>query len=330
MKQIPLYVVVPPRALLLDLAGPIEVVRRANVEQTQVRFSIHHVAPRRTVMTSVGVSISGIAPLPRQLPADAMVMVCGSLTELSARRDPHAHRDRDDETAIIAWLRNHVGPETLVITICSGALLAARAGLLDGHACTTHYLCTAELAKAAPRARVVEDRLYVEDRSRLTSAGITAGIDLMLHLVGRLAGDSHALAVARYMVVYLRRTGSEPQLSPWLDGRNHIHPAIHKVQDAIAAAPQREWPVSALAKLAGTSTRHLSRLFVEHTEMTVPDYRNRLRVALARELLTHTQLDMERVAERSGFGSTRQLRRAWHTVFGTPPREARLGRPDQS
>jgi transcriptional regulator GlxA family with amidase domain len=330
MKQIPLYVVVPPRALLLDLAGPIEVVRRANVEQTQVQFSIRHVGPRRTVMTSVGVSISGIDPLPRRLPADAMVMVCGSLTELSARRDPHAHRDRDDETAIIAWLHNRVGPETIVITICSGALLAARAGLLDGLACTTHYLCTAELAKAAPRAQVLEDRLYVEDRNRLTSAGITAGIDLMLHVVARLIGDAHALAVARYMVIYLRRTGSEPQLSPWLDGRNHIHPAIHKVQDAIAAAPQREWPASALAKLAGTSTRHLSRLFVDHTGMTVPDYRNRLRVALARELLTHTQLDMERVAERSGFGSTRQLRRAWRTLFGTPPRAARIRRSDQA
>ena len=323
MKQIPLYVVVPPRALLLDLAGPIEVVRRANVEQSQVQFSIHHVGPRRTVMTSVGVSISGIDPLPRRLSGNAIVMVCGSLTELSARRDPRAHRDRDDEAAIIAWLRNHAGPETLVITICSGALLAARAGLLDGHACTTHYLCIAELAKLAPRARVLEDRLYVEDRNRLTSAGITAGIDLMLHVVAQLVGDSHALAVARYMVVYLRRTGSEPQLSPWLDGRNHIHPAVHRVQDAIAADPKRAWPASVLAKIAGTSTRHLSRLFVENTAMTVPDYRNRLRVALARELLTHTQLDMERVAERSGFGSTRQLRRAWHQLFGAPPREAR-------
>lgn len=217
MKRIPLYVVVPPRALLLDLAGPIEVVRRANVEQSRVKFSIRHVGPRRTVMTSIGVGIGDIASLPKRLPTDAMVMVCGSVTTLSTRRDPQAHRDQRDEAAIIAWLRSTIGPANVLLTICSGALLAARAGLLDGLACTTHHLCTAELAKLAPRARVLEDRLYVEDRNRFTSAGITAGIDLMLHIIARCVGEVHALAIARYMVVYLRRTGADPQLSPWLD-----------------------------------------------------------------------------------------------------------------
>jgi transcriptional regulator GlxA family with amidase domain len=323
MRELALYVVVPPRALLLDLAGPIEVARRANVEQSRVRFTIHHIGPRRSVMTSIGLAIGDIAPLPKRLPSDAMVMVSGSVTQLSLRDDPDARRDRDDEAAIVAWLRDNVAPSNVVLTICSGALLAARAGLLDGHACTTHHQCTTELAQLAPRARVLEDRLYVEDRNRLSSAGITAGIDLMLHVVARLTGEAHALAVARYMVVYLRRTGAEPQLSPWLEGRNHLHPAVHKVQDAIAADPKRAWSHTALAKLAGTSPRHLSRLFAEHTGMSVPEYKNRLRVALARELLTQTQLDMERVAERSGFGSTRQLRRAWRKLFDAPPREAR-------
>ncbi|MFX5903516.1 helix-turn-helix domain-containing protein, partial [Acinetobacter baumannii] len=92
----------------------------------------------------------------------------------------------------------------------------------------------------------------------------------------------------------------DPQLSPWLEGRNHIHPAVHRVQDAIAAEVTRDWTVTRLARIAGVSSRHLSRLFREHVGMSLVDYTNRLRVALAQELLSQTRLDMEHVAERAG------------------------------
>lgn len=323
MRDVALYVVVPPRALLLDVAGPLEVVRRANIEQSRVRFVVAYVGPRRTVMTSIGLPVATIAPLPRDLPADAIVMIGGAVSTRGLRDDPDACRDARDDAAIVEWLSAHVRPSHVVITICSGALFAARAGLLDGFVCTTHHQCTAELARIAPRSRVLEDRLFVEDRTRLTSAGVTAGIDLMLYVIANLTGQDTAVAVARYLVLYLRRAGSDPQLSPWLAGRNHLHPAVHKVQDALAADPRRAWSHAALAKLAGTSARHLTRLFNRHTGMSLPAYRNRLRIALARELLTQTQLDMESVAERSGFGSTRQLRRAWHELFIEPPRAVR-------
>jgi transcriptional regulator GlxA family with amidase domain len=198
--------------------------------------------------------------------------------------------------------------------------------LLDGYACTTHYLSCAQLAALAPQARVLDNRLYVEDRNRLSSAGITAGIDLMLHVVAQLIDHATALAVARYLVVYLRRSGSDPQLSPWLEGRNHIHPTVHRVQDAIASDPARPWPARQLAQIAGTSPRHLSRLFHEHAGMHLADYRNRLRAALARELIGQTRLDMERVAERAGFASTRQFRRVWRQLYASAPRELR-GKP---
>ena len=324
-RVIPLYVVSPPRLLMLDIAGPIDAIRRANVEQTEVRFDVIHIGPRPTVMTSIGLQIGPLAALPRELPDDALLMIGGTVTTLTLGGDPDAARDRADEAAIVAWLRATVRPCHMVISICSGALLAARAGLLDGYTCTTHHQCCAELAALAPTARVLEDRLYVQDRRRLTSAGITAGIDLALHLIAELTGQAHAVAVARYLVVYLRRTGADPQLSPWLEGRNHLHPIVHKVQDAIAADPRRAWSIAALAKLAGTSPRHLSRLFHDHAGMTVPDYRTRLRVALAHELLGQTRLDIEAVAERAGFASSRQLRRAWRRWHSTPPRAARPG-----
>jgi transcriptional regulator GlxA family with amidase domain len=388
--RVPVFVVLPPRTLLLDVAGPLDVLRRANMVQQRITFDVRYIGPARSVVSSIGLELTGIHPLPRAgtLPADAIVVIAGSVDEImrtandritwaSARAgriagttlmgraaatrgddgrrraddrrgtagrqgaddrrgpgerggvgdsrgadDSRRADDRDDE-AIVEWLRASIRPEHLLVSICSGALLAARAGLLDGYACTTHYVNCADLAGIAPHARVLENRLYVEDRQRLTSAGVTAGIDLMLHIVSRFVDHACALAVARYLVVYMRRGGADPQLSPWLEGRNHLHPAIHRVQDAVAADPARDWTLGSLARIAGASSRHLSRLFNEHAGMSITEYRNRLRVALARELLGHTRLDMEHVAERAGFASPRQLRRAWRQFYPTPPRQAR-------
>jgi transcriptional regulator GlxA family with amidase domain len=131
------------------------------------------------------------------------------------------------------------------------------------------------------------------------------------------------MAIARYLVVYLRRGGADPQLSPWLEGRNHVHPAVHRVQDAVAADLARDWSLGELARIACVSDRHLSRLFSEHVGMSIVQYVNRLRVARAQELLSKTKLGMEQVAERTGFGSVRQFRRAWHRVHAMAPRAAR-------
>src|ERR1019366_7137513 len=170
---------------------------------------------------------------------------------------------------IVAWLGRVGRPSITVASICSGALLAARAGLLDGKACTTHHASIAELRKLAPLARVEENRLFVVDGERLTSAGVTSGVDLMLHVVAAMTGPATAVSVARYLVVYLRRSAADPQLSPWLEGRNHIHPAIHRVQDAIAAEPARPWSLASVARVAATSPPNLSRLFNQHTGMSV-------------------------------------------------------------
>jgi len=323
-RLIPVYVVLPQQTMLLDVAGPLEVLRAAQREQTAVEFEVRYVGPAPEVSTSIGLTVAGIEPLPERLPDGAMVIVSG-MVEYAMTSGADSARRRSDagDGAIVSWLRETVRPGHKVVAICSGALLAGRAGLLDGRSCTTHHACCEELAKLAPAARVLENRLYVEDGERYTSAGVTSGIDLMLHIVSQVTDDGCAAAIARYLVVYLRRGGSDPQLSPWLEGRNHIHPAVHRVQDAIAADPAKRWTLRGLAKIAGASSRHLTRLFQEYAGMSVTDYKNSLRVALARELLSQTSLDMERVAERAGFGSTRQLRRAWGRLYHTAPRQAR-------
>jgi transcriptional regulator GlxA family with amidase domain len=319
---IPVFVVLPPRTLLLDVAGPLEVLRRATLEPGSPGFAVTYVAARPAVDSSVGLSLAGLSPLPDALPDGALVIVSGNVDQVLGGPGPTG-ADAADEEAIVAWLARAVRPGMTLACICSGALLAARAWLLAGRACTTHHACIEDLTRLAPSARVLEDRLFVEDGERLTSAGVTSGVDLMLHLVARLRGPAMAVTIARQMVVYLRRGPSDPQLSPWLEGRNHVHPAVHRVQDAIAADPAGDWSLEVLADLAAASPRHLSRLFNAHAGMGLTDYVNRLRLALASEMLAATRLDMESVAERAGFASTRQLRRVWRRHHPTPPRAAR-------
>jgi transcriptional regulator GlxA family with amidase domain len=327
-RRIKVVVVVPPRLLLLDVAGPLEVLRRANQVQNAVHFDVQYIGPSPSLQTSVGLTISAIEPLPHALPRDAMVVLAGDVDEVMCRGAAAAKSAADAvcEEAIVRWLRTVIQAEHKVISICSGALFAGRAGLLDGRACTTHHACYEDLARLAPKARVLENRLYVQDGECYSSAGITTGIDLMLQIVSQLTDQMCAVNVARYLVVYLRRSGADPQLSPWLEGRNHIHPVVHRVQDTVARDASRSWTLSQLAKVADTSSRHLSRLFHEHVGMSVKDYCDRLRVALAEELLSQTRLDMERIAERAGFSSSRQLRRAWRRLHPTAPRQARIAR----
>jgi len=322
-REIPVFVVVPPNVLLLDVAGPMEVLRKANLEQQAVRFVAGYVGPAPVVGSSIGLSVSGVAPLPERLPDGAFVLLSGSVSVPMAPAAAAGGDVAGLEREIVAWLKRVVRPSITIASICSGALLAARAGLLDGRACTTHHASIGELRKLAPLARVEENRLFVVDGERLTSAGVTSGVDLMLHVVAAIAGPAVAVAVARYLVVYLRRSAADPQLSPWLEGRNHIHPAIHRAQDAIAAEPARAWSLAGAARVAGTSPRNLSRLFNQHAGMSVTTYVNRMRVALARQLVLGSQLDIETVAERSGFQSTRQLRRAWGRLHDLPPSRAR-------
>lgn len=322
-RIVPVVIVVPPRVLLLDIAGPIEVLRKANLEQAAVRFTVAYVGPSPTAHSSIGLGLSGIALLPEALPADALVLVPGTADVPIDGIGADGEDDAAAEVAIVQWLTKTIRPGMRLASICSGALLAGRAGLLDGQECTTHHGTVAELIRAAPLARVVENRIFVDSGERLTSAGITAGVDLMLHIVARETSHATALAVARHLVVYLRRGGSDPQLSPWLEGRNHIHPAIHRAQDAIVADPARHWSVAALAGVAAASPRNLSRLFNDQTGMSVTHYVNQIRIALAHELVTASRLDMERVAEQAGFASARQFRRAWNRVHATAPSRLR-------
>ena len=346
MRTLAIYFVVLPDTLLLDLTGPAEVFAMANRCQPStrhgvpLRFELKYVGPCPQVSTSIGLALSGLAPLPEAIEPDALIFVTGTVDSAQPLRawagpSPTATRapapapartsaappSGSDEAlaSAVAWLKHQASPTRRIACICTGALIAARAGLLDNRDCTTHHTDCAALRALAPRARVLDNRLFVSDGPISTSAGVTAGIDLSLQMVADLAGAPVAASVARNMVVYSRRSGHDPQLSPWLNGRNHMNPALHRVQDAISAEPARHWTLAELAAIACSSERHLARLFRDHAGTQAVDYLHSLRIALARELLSQSDLDLERVAQRAGFGSARQMRRVWQKFEALPP-----------
>ncbi|MGX5794934.1 GlxA family transcriptional regulator [Pseudomonas sp. E2-15] len=317
--SVPVLFVLLPNVLMLDLAGPAEVLRLAAQAEdpAAIDFDLQYVSPVESLQTSIGLPLSGLAPLPPSLAPGTLVVLVGSTSKVTRARQQVFESASNKLTQ---WLQTVFAPSgEQLVCVCAGALSAARAGLLDGRQCTTHHALCPILQTMAPKARVLENRLYVTDGNISCSAGVTAGIDLMLHLVAELAGPRLACAVARDMVVYMRRSGADPQLSPWLAGRNHLHPAVHRVQDAIAASPCEPWTVTRMAGLAYTSSRHLARLFHEHVGISPLDYLHQLRLTVARELLVESTLDIETVAERAGFGSARHLRRIWGKYeAGTP------------
>jgi transcriptional regulator GlxA family with amidase domain len=297
------YFVVLPGLVLLDLAGPAEAFRLA-AGRVSDSYRLHFVAPARAVQAAVGLQLSALEPLPAKLSADSIVVLTGISGEAVDFDDPANQR-------VVAWLETGVSAPALLVCVCAGSVIAGKAGLLTGRECTSHHAHIEELRKVAPGARVLDNRIFVEDGRVLSSAGVTAGIDLALYVIGTQLGPRVAAEVARDLVVYLRRSGSDPALSPWVQHRNHLHPAVHRVQDAVARRPASSWTSNELSAVACTSPRNLARLFAEHAHCSPLDYVQLIRFAFAKELVAQSKLDLERIAARAGFRSAQQLRRVW-------------------
>lgn len=299
--SVDVWFVMLPGVLTLDMTGPAETFALAGDA-----FRLHYIGPDSDVPTSIGLTMGNIQPLPDTLPEGSLLVIPGVCDSKRFFATPQADRVRH-------WLMRQQplihSQKIMLMCVCSGSLLAAQAGLMNGVQCTTHHEVIARLRAAAPAAQVKENRIFIEDRSIWTSAGITSGIDLALHLTNRLCGPAIALAVAREMVVWFRRSGDDPQLSPWLRYRNHLHPAVHRAQDALTAEPQRAWPLVDIAECAHVSPRHLTRLFQQQLGISVRDYLEQLRLAVAEQWLVQGR-GVEQASQAAGFSSPRQLHRA--------------------
>ena len=307
-----------PQSLVLDWAGPAEALRIANqllvASGRPPRFELVFASPEPSSVSSVGVTLSGLQALPSDWDSPSWVVLVGMPGRTIAVDNPPAQ-------ALLHWLRGlrlEKGHLEL-LTICAGTLLAAHAGLVAGRRATTHHHHLDELRDVEARCDVVSNRVFVLDPPLYSSAGVTTGIDLLLHRIAETCGEPVAARVAQTMVVAMRRGPHDPELSPFLAYRNHLHPALHKVQDAVSEQPQADWTVPRMADVAHTSPRHLTRLFVEHAGVAPLAYLRRLRLATA-QLALQSGVNVTRAAEISGFGSDTQLRRAWRQfgLAGSP------------
>ncbi|MCL6673047.1 GlxA family transcriptional regulator [Streptomyces panaciradicis] len=305
----------------LDVSGPVEVFNGAERHRPGTYRIRTVTADGGPVRTS-----SGLTLVPDHSFADApaahTLLVPGG--EGTRRPDP----------GLVDWLREQ-GPRAVrLVSVCSGALLLAEAGLLDGRRVTSHWSVCARLARDHPSVEVDPDPIFVRDGNLATSAGVTSGIDLALALVEEDTGRDVALSVARHLVVFLRRPGNQAQFSAQLTAQTARREPLREVQLGAPPTPLGQWgrisehpgadlSVEALAARARLSPRHFARAFHAETGTTPGRYVDRVRLEHARRLLEDTAGGVEEISRACGYGTPEAMRRAFVRTLGTAPAEYR-------
>jgi transcriptional regulator GlxA family with amidase domain len=220
---------------------------------------------------------------------------------------------------IVDWLRRCAPLARRVASVCTGAFLLAEAGLLAGRRATTHWAFGADLASRFPDVTVDTEPIFIRDGTISTSAGVTAGIDLALALVEEDAGRDAALAVARVLVVYLRRPGSQAQFSAHLRAQSAQRAPLREVQQWISEHPADDLSVPALAARAGLSARQFARTFTAETGMSPGKHVAAVRLEAARRMLAESGRGVEQVARACGYGTPEAMRRAFVHALGVSP-----------
>jgi transcriptional regulator GlxA family with amidase domain len=312
----PIEVLTFPSVQLLDVAGPLQVFASANDLAAEAGkmppYALRVVTQgRQGVTASAGLGLAAGPLTPIGATLDTLLIAGGQGIEAAAA-DP----------ALVDWVRARAKKARRTASVCTGAFLLAAAGVLDGRRAATHWSLCDELARRFPRVRVEPDPIFVRDGPVWTSAGVTAGIDLALALVEEDLGRTVALAVARYLVVFLKRPGGQAQFSTALslqaaeDKFGALHAWINEhLADDISL------PV--LASRAGMSERSFSRHYAQTTGMTPGRAIERLRVEAARRMLTESRLPVKRISQRCGFGSEETMRRSFLRLLAATPQDYR-------
>lgn len=309
-------VLVFPKVQLLDVTGPAQVFASANEIVEAAGGSRPYrtrllAQPSGEVLSDAGIALAAV-PLGRgNEPTDTLIVAGGAGVEAAA-----------SNPELLDWFRQKTAVARRVASVCTGAFFLAKAGLLDGRRATTHWKFAESLGKRYPAIHVEPDPIFLCDGSVWTSAGITAGIDLALALVEADLGRSVALAVARYLVVFLKRPGGQAQFSATL--------ALQSAEDRFGAL--HSWikehireplPLSVLAEQAAMSERSFSRHYTAETGQTPARAVEALRVEAARFLLSESSEPIKRIARRCGFGSEETMRRSFLRLLAVTPQDYR-------
>ena len=305
-----------PGVQSLDVVGPFEVFASASLllaaDGRDDGYDVSLVsADGQPVLAATGLALV-TARLPDPRTSVDTVVLPGGFTHAVAA-DPR----------VMDWIRAVAPNARRVVSVCTGAFLAAQAGLLDGCRATTHWAYAETLAREFPAVEVDPEPIFVRDGDLWTSAGVTAGIDLALALVEADHGRETALVVARHLVMFLRRPGSQTQFSVQLAGQVAQRDPLRDLQQWIAEHPDDDLSVPALARRANLSPRQFARTFAAEVGTTPGRYVDQIRLETARRRLADTDDGVDQVARACGYGTAEAMRRAFTRELGVPPADYR-------
>lgn len=299
----------------LDLAGPLDAFGAANALAggTQpYRLCIIGLTTN-VVRAENGLAIVPAHALEDAPPLDTLLIPGGAGARNAINRDAR----------LLAWLRERAKDTRRIVSVCTGVYVLAAAGLLDGRRVTTHWHYADDLAHRHPALRVEADRLFLRDGRFATSGGLTAGMDLALALVEEDLGAPAALAVARYLVMYVKRPGNQAQFSAPLAAQAHGDRRMGALVDWLLAHLDSDLGIERMAEQVAMSARHFRRVFAETYRTTPARFVEKLRLEQACMRLTQGRTSIERIAAGVGFNSADAFRRAFRARYGTTPNEYR-------
>jgi len=301
-----------PGVQTLDVTGPAEVLRAATLFHPP-GYHVTIAAPEAVPLRTSTVSFLPDVRLDQVKGEIDTLLVAGGAGTLRAEEHPW----------LVDWIADAASRSRRVASVCTGALLLAKAGLLDGRRATTHWASCAELARRYPQVSVEPDRIFVRDGNVATSAGVTAGMDLALALVEEDLGRDVAMEAARWLVVFLQRPGGQAQFSAQLAAQAADRTPLRELQAWIPDHLDEDLSVPALARRACMSDRNFARAFRRETGMTPGAYVEAARVERARIALESGDLPVEIVARQAGFGTVETMRRAFRRRVGVSPADYR-------
>ncbi|MEQ1638153.1 MAG: GlxA family transcriptional regulator [Methylococcales bacterium] len=315
----PIALVVYPGVEIIDLTGPMEVFAFANVGLQRSGACSEPAYPMEVLAAKPGLITSscGLQIIANKAYSDIhdgidTLMIAGT-PDVSCLLCDSALQD---------WIRTIAPHVKRLTSVCTGAFLLAKSGLLDGRRATSHWNYTDWLARDYPAVTVEPDRIFVRDGNISTSGGVTSGIDMALSIVEEDWGSELALLVARYLVVFLKRPGGQSQFSAYLTSES-TRPELKELQAWIMMHLTHDLKVETLAKRMCMSPRNFARFFLTETGLTPAKFVEMARIDAARHYLGSTQLSIEAVAEKSGFGDSERMRRAFIRQLGINPQNYR-------
>jgi transcriptional regulator GlxA family with amidase domain len=310
------WFLVVPNTGLLSIGGPWEVLGQANEIIGRPAYELELVGPcGPAVTTRHGLIMSEVRPLPKtsiRLPDIAIVAGGSPRTPLPK-----------GEAELVPWLRRHHERIPTLVSICTGTFVLGEAGILDGRRATTHWMYLGHLRARFPRTQVIDEGIFVQDGGVWTSAGLTAGVDLTLALVEQDHGHSVAMAVAKRMVLFLRRSGNQAQFSSALQRQEKEPPKLRDISSFVLEHLDQPLPVERIAEGVAMSPRTLSRWCREHLSESPAEIVRRLRLEEAQRLLEETPLPLKDVAARTGLGDPSTMWRAFTQHLGVTPADYR-------